>query len=65
MLNFGYGDKYASFLHDAVLLYAIALNETIDKGLDARSGVVVAKHMRSKLFKGYYSNYSVLHVCVF
>jgi len=54
MMNFDYGDKYASFLYDAVLLYAIALNETIDKGLDARSGVVVAKHMRKKLFKGIY-----------
>lgn len=35
MLNFAYGDKYAAFLHDAVLLYAIALNDTISKGLDS------------------------------
>ena len=34
MVNFAYGDKYAAFLHDAVLLYAIALNETIAKGQD-------------------------------
>jgi hypothetical protein len=52
MLNFAYGDKYAAFLYDAVLLYAIALNETLNKGLDARSGIVIAKHMRKKLFRG-------------
>ena len=34
MMNFAYGDKYSPFLHDAVILYAIALNETIAKGLD-------------------------------
>ena len=34
MRNFAYGDKYAAFLHDAVLLYAIALNESMTKGLD-------------------------------
>ena len=34
MMNFAYGDKYAAFLHDAVMLYAIALNETIAKGLE-------------------------------
>jgi len=34
MLNFAYGDKYAAFLHDAVMLYAIALNESMTKGLD-------------------------------
>ena len=34
MQNFAYGDKYAAFLHDAVLLYAIALNETMTKGLE-------------------------------
>jgi hypothetical protein len=55
MVNFAYGDKYAAFLYDAVLLYAIALNETMNKGLDSRSGIVLAKQMRKKLFKG--SNY--------
>ena len=83
-MNFAYGDKYAAFLHDAVLLYATALNETMAKGLDRvkrlrcllwltedeaqrtdlslleamtkgldyRSGVVVASQMRKKLFSG-------------
>jgi len=52
MMNFAYGDKYAAFLHDAVMLYAIALNETIAKGLDYRSGVVVANQMSNRLFSG-------------
>jgi len=52
MVNFAYGDKYAAFLHDAVILYAVALNETIAKGMDYRSGIVVASHMRNKLFTG-------------
>lgn len=52
MMNFAYGDKYAAFLHDAVILYAVALNESIAKGMDYRSGIVVASHMRNKLFTG-------------
>ena len=52
MATFTMGDKYSAFLYDAVLLYAIALNETIDKGLDPRSGIVVAKGMRAKVFRG-------------
>ena len=55
MVNFAYGDKYAAFLHDAVILYAVALNETIAKGMDYRSGIVVASHMRNKLFTGSWS----------
>ena len=52
MVNFAYGDKYAPFLHDAVLLYAIALNEAMVKGLDYRSGIVVASQMSNKLYSG-------------
>jgi len=46
------GDKYAAFLHDAVLLYAIALNETYRKGQDVNSGIVVARNCRGKTFRG-------------
>jgi len=51
-MKFAYGDKYAAFLYDAVILYAIALNETMTKGLDYRSGVAVASQMSNKLFSG-------------
>jgi len=37
MRNFAYGDKFAAFLYDAVLLYAIALNETMTKDWTAMS----------------------------
>ena len=46
------GDKYAAFLHDAVILYAIALNETFRKGQDVNSGVVIARNCRGKTFRG-------------
>jgi len=52
MANFAYGDKYSPFLHDAVLLYAISLNEAMEKGLDYRSGIVVASQMSNKLYSG-------------
>lgn len=42
----------AAFLHDAVLLYVIALNRTISQGLDARSGQVVFNNMRLVEFPG-------------
>ena len=62
MMNFANGDKYAAFLHDAVILYAVALNETIARGLDYRSGVVVASHMRNRLFSGSFAEHTVLQV---
>ena len=51
MLNFAYGDKYAAFLYDAVMLYAIALNESMTKGLDydKRPGVLVRINRRLEL----------------
>jgi len=52
MSHVSQGDKYSPFLHDAVILYAIALNETFRKGQDVDSGVVVAKNSRGKSFKG-------------
>ena len=52
MADFTYGDKFSPFLHDAVLLYAIALNESLSKGKDPRSGVAVAAQMRNKVFQG-------------
>lgn len=46
------GDKYAAFLHDAVILYAIALNETYRKGQDINSGLAISRNTRGKTFKG-------------
>ena len=52
MKNFQYGDKFSPFLYDAMLVYAIALNESFSKGMDPRSGISVAVQMRNKVFKG-------------
>ncbi len=46
------GDKFSPFLFDAVLLYAIAVNETIAQGKDPRNGINVAGNMREKVFQG-------------
>jgi len=52
MVNFGYGDRYCGFLYDAVLIYAIALNETMTKGLNYRSGAIVAAELANKMYIG-------------
>ena len=49
MQNFQYGDKYAAFLHDAVLLYAIALNEAMTQGLDCDRKTAVSLHADKRL----------------
>ena len=45
-------DKFAPYLHDAVLLYAHALNKTITKGMDSRSGADVAANFPNIIFSG-------------
>ena len=52
MSSYIYGDKYSPFLHDAVVLYAIALNKTMNQGANVRSGVEVVSNMRKESFKG-------------
>lgn len=52
MANYSNGDKYAAFLHDAVLLYAVAIAETLNNGSDVRSGLDIARGMRGKSFSG-------------
>jgi len=46
------GDRYAAYLHDAVIVYAIALTETIRKGENVDSGTVIARNCRGKMFRG-------------
>ncbi|KAK2151074.1 hypothetical protein LSH36_376g01001 [Paralvinella palmiformis] len=52
MSNYVYGDKYSPFLHDAVILYATALNQTMNIGGDVRAGNIVAEQMRGRSFIG-------------
>ena len=46
------GDKYSPFLHDAVILYAIALKQTYNKGEDVSDGEAVARNCRGITFRG-------------
>ena len=52
MLNYPAGDKYSPFLYDAVMLYAMALNDTITSGNDPRNGTEVTKYAKGKVFRG-------------
>ena len=52
MTDYEKGDRYAAFLYDAVYLYAVAINETLTRGLDPRKGSNIAEYMRRKIFHG-------------
>ena len=52
MLNYPAGDKFSPFLYDAIMLYAISLNETIASGNDPRNGSEVTKYTKGKVFRG-------------
>eukprot|EP00794_Sanderia_malayensis_P016937 gene16937-18644_t len=43
---------YAAFLHDAVLLYALALNKTLNQGKSANDGKAVVENMLNASFTG-------------
>ncbi|ESN90567.1 hypothetical protein HELRODRAFT_96557 [Helobdella robusta] len=50
-----YGDEvndYVGSFHDALLLYSLAVNETIQAGLSPRDGQEITKRMWNKTFKG-------------
>ncbi|ELT88558.1 hypothetical protein CAPTEDRAFT_89333, partial [Capitella teleta] len=44
--------KYSPFLYDAVMMYGLALNETLNKGLDDSDGMNVVRNLRQKAFSG-------------
>ncbi|XP_077863909.1 atrial natriuretic peptide receptor 1-like [Saccoglossus kowalevskii] len=50
------GNKYSAFLHDAMILYALALNDTVSNGFDYRDGEVMLRAMAGKFFKGITGN---------
>ena len=52
--EFRQGDRYSPFLHDALILYALALNETLRDGKDPHDGEEVSMAMRNKFFSGEY-----------
>lgn len=54
--NFSYGDEpvnpFVTAFYDAVILYAIALNETLEAGYNITNGTEITKRMRGKTFQG-------------
>lgn len=45
-------NNFISAFYDAVLLYAIALNETLSEGLDPRNGRNITSKMWNRTFVG-------------
>jgi len=52
-------NNFISAFYDAVLLYAIALNETISEGLDPRNGRNITSKMWNRTFTGITGNVSI------
>ena len=51
-------NSFVGAFHDAVILYALALNETLAAGIDATNGSEITKRMWNRTFEGrnVYSN---------
>ena len=54
-------NNFISAFYDAVLLYAIALNETLAEGLDPRNGRNITSKMWNRTFVGITGNVSIDH----
>lgn len=52
-------NNFISAFYDAVLLYAIALNETLAEGLDPRNGRNITSKMWDRTFVGITGNVSI------
>ena len=48
---------FVGAFHDAVVLYAMALNETIAEGQSITNGTAVTRRMWNKTFNGIFSDY--------
>jgi len=45
-------NSFVGAFHDAVILYALALNDTLTEGEDPRNGTAVTRRMWNRTFKG-------------
>ena len=43
-------NSFVGAFHDAVILYALALNETLAAGIDATNGSEITKRMWNRIF---------------
>ncbi|XP_072039413.1 atrial natriuretic peptide receptor 1-like [Amphiura filiformis] len=58
-----YAENYNSFFksafHDAIILYALAINETIAEGGDIYDGYAITRRMWNRTFKGVYGDVTI------
>ena len=47
-------NSFVGAFHDAVILYALALNETLEAGGSVRDGVTITRRMWNRTFQGAY-----------
>ena len=45
-------EAYAGTMYDAVLLYALAVNETLESGKSIRNGLEVSKRTYNRVYEG-------------
>lgn len=45
-------NSFVGAFHDAVILYALAVNETLADGLDPRNGTEITRRMWNRSFQG-------------
>ncbi|CAG2192758.1 ANPRA [Mytilus edulis] len=50
------GSEYSAFLHDAVYLYLLTLNDTLEEGLDYKNGTLMFERAKGKSFRGVTGN---------
>ncbi|CAC5377896.1 ANPRA [Mytilus coruscus] len=50
------GSEYSAFLHDAVYLYLLTLNDTLEEGLDYKNGTLMFEKAKGKSFRGVTGN---------
>lgn len=54
-------ELYAALLHDAVILYAIALNKTLANGDNGRNGTAIMANIINSTFEGIYTVKFIFH----
>jgi len=66
--NFTYGDEpvnpFVTAFYDAVILYATALNETLEDGGDIRNGTEITRRMWGKTFQGEICVIGTITLCI-
>ncbi|GFY64120.1 receptor-type guanylate cyclase gcy-28, partial [Trichonephila inaurata madagascariensis] len=52
-------NTYVTAFHDAVILYSLAVNETLKEGLSLKNGTLVTQKMWNRTFEGITGNVSI------